>query len=443
VRFTSPKVLFTTLNEWLDWQQTSHPKEIDLGLERVAGVAATMGLLQPSAKVITVAGTNGKGSCVAALEAIIGAAGKRCGAFTSPHLIHYRERIRIDSIASSDADLCAAFAAIDQARGPISLTYFEFSALAAFYLFQREPLDYWLLEVGLGGRLDATNILDTDIAIVTSIDIDHVEWLGDNREVIGREKAGIFRAAKPVVCADPSPPLSLLEHAERLGAPVQAIGRDFGYRQQAEGTVFWSGQRELSPVAVNLPLPSLAAAYHVAQMLGLLESLGGSTTNDSGDWEPERVFADLTLAGRMQWFSVGNKRVGNKRIVLDVAHNPAAMVLLAQNLDKAVGGSRLAVVVAMMRDKDIGQSLAPLLPLVDEWAVTNIQDLPRAASAEEISACLPLANKRLYVSVAEALDHLTQSPSVEVIVVTGSFYTVAAAQAWLATVATLSTGEAP
>lgn len=387
-----------------------------MGLERVSKVAHAMGLLQPTAQVITVAGTNGKGSCVAGLEAIITAAGLRCGAYTSPHLMRYNERVKIDMQEASDADLCEAFAAVDQARGEISLTYFEFGTLAAFYLFARESLDFWVLEVGLGGRLDATNVIDADIAIVTSIDIDHIEWLGDNREAIGREKAGIFRTQRPALCADAQPPNSLVSHAHELACAFAQLGVDFGYRDVGDQTMFWSGACESAPVPVNLSKPSLAAAYHAAQILKLASASSAAL-----------AFSDLQLPGRMQRF-----RVNDKLIILDVAHNPAAMEQLAQQLSRYSGGGPLAVVAAMMRDKNLNQSLAPLCPRADEWALCTIDDLPRAASAQALAEVLPPSCKKVtYATVAHALSALTARPEIESVLVTGSFYTVAEAQAWL------------
>lgn len=387
-----------------------------MGLDRVAKVAHAMGLLQPSAQVVTVAGTNGKGSCVAALEAIITAAGLRCGAYTSPHLMRYNERVKVATQQASDADLCEAFAAIDQARGETSLTYFEFGTLAAFYLFRRASLDFWILEVGLGGRLDATNVIDADVAIVTSIDIDHVEWLGDNREAIGREKAGIFRAQRPALCADARPPSSLVDHARALNCAFSNIGEDFGYRISGDQTIFWSGACESVPVAVNLPKPSLAAAFHTAQILKLPNAPSAAS-----------AFVGLQLSGRMQRF-----RINDKLIILDVAHNPAAMEQLAQQLSQYSSGGSLAVVVAMMADKNLSQSLAPLCARVDEWALCTINDLPRAASAQALAEALPPGCKsRQYPTVAHALGVLTARPEITSVVVTGSFYTVAEAQAWL------------
>lgn len=407
---------FSSLEGWLQWQQSSHGLAIDMGLERVGEVARILGLLRPSAQVITVAGTNGKGSCVAALEAIISAAGMRCGAYTSPHLLRYNERVKVNREQASDEALCRAFAVIDEARGDISLTYFEFGTLAALYLFSRSALDYWILEVGLGGRLDATNVIDADIAIVTSVDIDHSEWLGNSRELIGREKAGIFRPGRPALCADAQAPKSVIDHATMLGSAFAQIGKDFGFREVGEQTVFWSGGHESAPLTVNLSKPSLAAAYHAARLLNLPNALGAAD-----------AFVGLQLPGRMQQL-----HVHGKTIILDVAHNPAAMEQLARQLSRHVGGGSLAAVIAMMGDKNLPQSLAPLCPQVDEWALCSIADLPRAASTAALSEALPSSCKRVvYPSVAAALSTLIGQTEIACILVAGSFYTVAEAHTWL------------
>lgn len=406
---------FSKLDDWLQWQQECHPSAIDLGLERVSKVAQTLGLLRTDATVVTVAGTNGKGSCVAALEAMAMQAKLRVGAFTSPHLLRYNERVQINGSEATDDVLCQAFDAIDQARGETSLTYFEFSTLAALYLFQQRPLDLWVLEVGLGGRLDATNIVDADLAIVTSIDIDHVEWLGDNREAIGREKAGILREQRPAICADANPPNSLLNYAAQLGVPLSLLGEHFGYHEKNQQVVFWSGEEVSAPVTVGLPKASLAAAFHASHLL----QLGGVA---------DAALTGLSLPGRMQRY-----HIGNKTIILDVAHNPAATASLARQLAPDCLAGPAAAVVAMMADKNIELSLAPLGNIIDRWAVCTIAGLPRAAGVTQIEQALPEhQHKCAYSSVAQALTALVQEPDLQLIVVTGSFYTVAEAQKWLA-----------
>ena len=421
---------FNNLPDWLRWQESSHKAAIDLGLERISQVASRMGLLQTRATVITVAGTNGKGTCVCALQALVLASGKTCGAFTSPHIQRYNERIRINSQEVSNAQLCEAFDVIDQARGNISLTYFEFGTLAALYLFSAENLDYWLLEVGLGGRLDASNVIDSDLAIVTSIDLDHMDWLGDNREAIGREKAGVFRAGRHAVCADPQPPQSLLDHAKQLECSLSLYGRDFGFKGVSQGShshktsdleqnvIFWSSENESEPVETHLPNYSLAAAFHAAHLLKLPMPSRA---------EVKDLFGHLSLAGRLQ-----SNQVGDKTILLDVAHNPAAMAYLASRLASSEFSAPVAAVVAMMADKNITQSLEFLLPIVDDWGLTTIVDCPRAATVDVLYDVLPSScSKQQFRSVKQALDVFMQDENIGAILVTGSFYTVTEAQCWI------------
>ena len=232
-----------SLADWLNWQETLHPRSIDLGLERVTGVLRALDLAEPPFKVITVGGTNGKGSCVAWLTAFLAAAGERVGTFTSPHLTRYNERIAVDGVDVDDAGLCAAFEAIDRARGATSLTYFEFSALAALLVFRDRGCAVAVLEVGLGGRLDATNAVDADVAVVVSVGVDHTDWLGPDRESIGFEKAGIYRAGRPAVCADPTPPASLVAHVAAIGARAVQVGRDYTFAVHAAGRWDYHGVR--------------------------------------------------------------------------------------------------------------------------------------------------------------------------------------------------------
>ncbi len=409
---------FTRLDDWLKWQESCHPQAIDLGLDRVRQVAGHLGLLAPAAKIVTIAGTNGKGSCATALAALLRCAGLACGVYTSPHILHYRERIKLDGEFATDADLCRAFAAIDAARGSISLTYFEFGTLAALYLFAERRLPYWVLEVGLGGRLDATNLLDPTVAVITSIALDHVEWLGPDRESIGREKAGICRPHTPLVCADPAPPQTVLQAAERLACPLYQIDRDFGYSETEQGTAFWLGNRRFDAMAVQLPKPSLAAALQVGYLLGL----------DAHSLAPS-AYAGLELPGRLQ-----RVMAGHRPVYLDVAHNPAAMAHLAQQLRERLPNAPVDLVVAMMGDKNLPDSLAPLAPLVNHWYLASVPDLPRAAATAQLRAALPTgSSSESFATVAEALDAALSSTSQGAIVVTGSFYTVAEATRYLKT----------
>ncbi len=306
---------FDTLNDWLAWQETLHPKAIDLGLERVREVAARLGLLAPKHVVISVAGTNGKGSSVAMLEAILACAGLRVGAYTSPHLWQYNERIRIDRQPVDDAVLVASFARIDAARGDISLSYFEFGTLAALDILQRADVDVAVLEVGLGGRLDAVNIVDADCALVTGIGIDHVEWLGPDRESIGREKAGIFRGGRPAVCSDPQPPASLRAVAQDCGAIWYGLGEQFGYARTGEVWDWWGPNLRLD----GLPLPALPGPFQLQNAAGVVMAL--QTLGARLPVSVQALQAGLRAARVAGRFTVVP---GPFETIFDVAHNPHA-----------------------------------------------------------------------------------------------------------------------
>jgi len=259
---------FSTLQEWLDWQETLHSQKIELGLERISEVAKDMGVCSPKCRTIVVAGTNGKGSIVMTLESIFHHAGYRVGAYTSPHLLHYNERIRVNQKNVDDDDLCNAFHKVDTSRGDTSLSYFEFGTLAAMQIFSESELDVAIYEVGLGGRLDAVNILDADVAIVSSIGIDHVQWLGSTRESIGFEKAGVFRTNQPAICGDTEPPNSLIEYANKIDAELVLINQDYSYEKQGD---IWSFKSK-NISWQGLPMPSL---YGDAQLGNAATALMG------------------------------------------------------------------------------------------------------------------------------------------------------------------------
>lgn len=416
---------FNSLSDWLDWLEKNHPTEIDLGLERITRVAQRMSLLKPTATVVTVAGTNGKGSCVTATAALLGAAGFSVGVYTSPHLLHYNERIVVDGNPVGDTEICSAFESIfnvcQQTSAdypePISLTYFEYGTLAALEIFHRRQVTAMVLEVGLGGRLDAINIIDADVAVITSIALDHTDWLGDNREAIGYEKAGIMRAGKPVVCADFSPPQSLLDHAKNLSASLHLISRDFGYSATDDSSWSWwnSGTQFSSQPLPQLPLPSLAAALQVACILGLdLSALDAFT----------RVAA-LRVPGRFQTLQWRERQV-----ILDVAHNPAATAYLVERLKQsATSGSKIHGIVAMMADKDRAQSLANLKGQVSYWYAADLSFIPRAATVEQLRQNLVDlgVDAKFSGSVTDCLQAAyNNSVAGDRILVFGSFYTVAA-----------------
>jgi dihydrofolate synthase / folylpolyglutamate synthase len=412
---------FDSLDAWLRWQEGLHPKAIDLGLERVREVADRLGILSPSATVITVAGTNGKGSSLAMLDAIYRQAGYRVGLYTSPHIHHYSERIRIQGKMVDDAGLCVAFEAIDQARGDISLSYFEFGTLAALWLFSQEVLDLILLEVGLGGRLDAVNIVDADVALITTIDIDHIEWLGNDREQIGVEKAGIMRRGSPVIVSDAMPPDSILQEAARLKSHLFRLGHDFQYRKKDQG---WSWQMQQTRYD-DLPLPALQGEFQLQNAAGVLAVVGVLRSNLP---VTRKAIVDglrgVRCAGRMTRIGV------EPEMILDVAHNPQSTAALAEYMsDNPVSGRSLAV-LGVMRDKDLAGMLAPLLDCFDAWYLASPK-IPRAMEVAALSEQLQELGGRQIVqfnSVADACEAaLSAAKDDDRIVVFGSFYTVAEA----------------
>ncbi|MHB8535843.1 MAG: bifunctional folylpolyglutamate synthase/dihydrofolate synthase, partial [Sulfuricaulis sp.] len=309
-----------TLSDWLAWIETLHPRTIELGLDRVHAVLDSMGLRRPGFAAITITGTNGKGSATVMCETILRRAGYKVGAYTSPHLIDYAERIRVDGRMVTDAELCAAFERIDAARGTVPLTYFEFGTLAAFEIFKAAKIDIAALEVGMGGRLDAVNAIDSDVAIVTSVDIDHTSWLGDTREAIGREKAGIFRHGRPAVCGDPDPPRVIAAEAARIGARLLQVQRDFSIERGPTEWNWRSGAR----LRAGLPYPALRGdyqLYNAASVLTALEMLGERFPVTQADIRDGLLSA--VIPGRFQVLP------GLPVCVLDVAHNAQAARSLA------------------------------------------------------------------------------------------------------------------
>jgi dihydrofolate synthase/folylpolyglutamate synthase len=367
-----------SLAGWLAYLETLHPKAIEMGLDRVAGVASMMAL-DVGCPVITVGGTNGKGSTCAMLDAIYRHAGYRVGQYTSPHLLRFNERVRIAGNEADDETLVAAFARVEQARTasdpPTPLTYFEFSTLAALHVFAGARLDVLVLEVGLGGRLDAVNVIDADVAVVTAIDIDHVDYLGPTREDIGREKAGIFRAGNPAICGDIDPPRSLVAHAAAVGAPLWRIGHEYAYR--AMGTQ-WS-YRGPGGSRYGLPIPALRGAYQLANAATAL-----AATDAARERLPVSAGAvrgglvGVELAGRFQVLP------GRPTTVLDVAHNPQAARAFAATLGDMGFHPRTIAVFAMLADKDIDGVVAAVAPRVDAWFVAPLPG-PRGASAVRIA----------------------------------------------------------
>ena len=399
---------------------------MELGLDRVREVADNMGLARPAPVVFTIAGTNGKGSTLAALEAVLRSSGLRTGSYLSPHLERYNERIRLCGAECEDETICAAFAAVEQARGGASLSYFEFSTLAALHIFAGEPLDALLLEVGLGGRLDAVNIVDADVALITNIELDHQQWLGDSRELIGAEKAGILRAGAPLVFGAADPPASVIKRAEELGAPMFCRERDFDASEAAREWS-WSGRDAAGELRIGglekpgLPLPAMAAALQAVHLSPLPVAETGIRRAQLAAGLPGRLESCRDAAAELP-------------VLLDVAHNPAAARLLARMIAEFRAGREsrrnVAVVLAVLADKDIEGMAAALSAQVDVWYIAEVED-SRAMAAPEILSrlrrSLPGASISVAASVAQAYRQAVDAEP-DLLVVTGSFHTVAAAR---------------
>jgi dihydrofolate synthase/folylpolyglutamate synthase len=361
VRPAACHVVEDTLSAWLERIERLHAKPIDLGLDRVRAVADRLGL-KFEAVTMVVGGTNGKGSTCAMLESILRAAGYRVGLYTSPHLLEFNERCRIDGVDATDAALVEQFEAVEAARGATSLTYFEFTTLAVLRLFGATRLDAVVLEVGLGGRLDAVNIVDADVAIVTSVDLDHMDYLGSSREEIGFEKAHVYRAGRPAICSDPAPPKTLLDHAEAIGADLWRFGRDFNYsgdRQQ------WA-YRGRHARRAGLPYPALRGANQLLNAAGALAALEALVDRLPVSQQAVRQgLLTVSLPGRFQILP------GRPAVILDVAHNPHAAAVLAQNLDNMGFHPTTHAVFGMLRDKDIGGVIDKVGHRIDHWHVAS------------------------------------------------------------------------
>ena len=370
---------FQCLDDWLNWQESLHPSAMDLGLERVRSVVANMAWPQRDFVLITVAGTNGKGSSVAYLEAIYRAAGYRTGTYTSPHLQRYNERIGLAGSEATDTQIMAAFARLDAARGDTTITYFEFGTLAAMDLFYAKQVDVAIMEVGIGGRLDAVNVFDTDCALVTTIDIDHRKWLGDDREAIGTEKAGIFRARTPAVSAERDPPRSLVKYAESVHAPLAILGWHYDALMQLDGRWTFEGQQD---AIVDLPSPGLPGEWQLHNAAGVIAVTEHLRMQLPVPYRAlAQGIASPQIRGRFQRVSV------HPEIVIDVAHNAQATSALADNLAARGDGMTTLAIVAMLGDKDLADALNPLKGIVDAWFV-GPTDGPRGLAAADLSAVL-------------------------------------------------------
>ena len=416
---------FSSLSEWLLWQEKLHPSSIDLGLDRVRRTLERLKWQAPRCPVLTVGGTNGKGSTVALLRRTLSAAGYRVGTFTSPHLLRYNERITIAEREVSDASLVAAFERIDVARADDTLTFFEFNTLAALLIFETANLDAVVLEVGLGGRLDAVNVVDADLAIISSIGLDHCDWLGADIETIAAEKAGIMRRGRPVIFGSRKMPNSIELAARQVGADLQQLGRDFDSEAIA-GTWSWRG-RQINHL--ELPMPALrgqAQIDNASATLAALETLQARlpvsrTTIDTG-------LRTVTLPGRFQVIECG------AQWVLDVAHNPDAASALAENLRASSERRPTIAVCGVLGDKDLPAIVAPLAERFDGWVAVELQG-PRARPIDQFAVELRKLGVNVLASspnVAAACEHaLELAGSQGRIVVFGSFLTVGPALEWL------------
>lgn len=418
-----------TLGEWLAYLEQLHPSAIDMGLARSQQVASQMGLGKPAPRLVTVTGTNGKGSTCAFVASLLRAQGLQVGVYSSPHLLRYNERVQINGVEATDEQLCEAFAAVEAGRGEVTLTYFEMGTLAAFWLFQQAALDAVVLEVGLGGRLDTVNLVDADLALVTSIGVDHIEYLGDSRESVAFEKAGIFRPGAPALCGDLDPPQPLLDKARELGCPFFLRGRDFDLGVTDQHWQWRGLDAQGKPVELqdlpllDLPMENAALALQAYLLTGL-------------PWQPERISAALRqtrVTGRLDRRQVDwqGKRLN---LLLDVGHNPHAAQYLAERLARRpVPGKRLAV-FGLLADKDLEGVIGCLKGAVRHWAVAPL-DTPRARPVEDLQQALenlgaPVAS---YSSVAAALEaQCAQATADDEILLFGSFYCVAEALEWLA-----------
>lgn len=412
-------MLLKTLADWLAWQETLHPQAIDLGLARVSRVLERMALPDRQPFTISVGGTNGKGSCVAMLDSILRAAGYRVGTYTSPHILRYNERICIDGQPVSDDRIMTAFLRIEAARDGTSLSFFEFGTLAALEIFSGESLDIRILEVGLGGRLDAVNIVDADISLIATIDIDHQEWLGNSREEIGHEKAGILRGGRPSVIADPDVPVTVLKVARTLSTPLYRQGHEFGFKR-VEDTWTWHGE---GVPLTDLPYPAIPGDHQLLNAAAVIQCLRlAESEKPVANAAITRGLAEVRLPGRFQLFP------GEIPVLLDVAHNPQAVAILTGHLRQHYPGRTIRAIFSVMRDKDIAGMVNLINDVIDSWYLVPLQ-MPRAATPEELFEILHNAGitrvKKGFSNVAGACRAAREeSESGDLLLVFGSFFLV-------------------
>ncbi|CAM3860583.1 bifunctional tetrahydrofolate synthase/dihydrofolate synthase [Rheinheimera salexigens] len=404
-----------TLDDWLYYIEQSHPiDKIELGLARVEAVANKGQLQHLPGKKVLIAGTNGKGTTARCIEQLLLAQGATVGVYSSPHLLRFNERLRINGQDVADNDWVAAFAYIEQLRGDIGLTYFEFTTLVSFHLLRQAKLDYCIIEVGLGGRLDATNIIQPDVSVITTIDLDHQDWLGNDRNVIGREKAGVFRADAVAVIGELDVPPSVIAYAKELNCDSRVVNKDYTYSVTANSWSWHSGDDAYT----DLPLPSIPA-QNIACSLVVLQQLQQLPTASLLRAE----LKNISLVGRMQWLQ------SQPAIILDVAHNPQSAQYLAQQLSQLSSQyKRIIALVGMLKDKDIEHTLLPLLPIMSQWHVATLA-VPRGATSQQLAQVLTGSTAEViqHNDVVSTFKQLRQQLQAEdLLVVLGSFVTVSA-----------------
>lgn len=434
------------LAHWLSYIEQLHSKSIVMGLDRVNAMIARM-QLTPNFKIITVAGTNGKGSTTAMLEKIYCQAGYKVGCYTSPHLLHYNERLRLNHQEVSDEALCQAFSSVEAARTannqPIELTYFEFGTLAAVWYLMQINIDVAILEIGLGGRLDAVNAFEPDCAIVTNVDLDHQDYLGDTREKIGFEKAGVYRSAKPAICGDANPPDSLQDYVKKINAHFLNITKDFTVTQHDTYWQYQLKKNKITTIDYDLPYPALIGDYQLqnaASAITAVEML--QTKLPVKQAQIAQALQEVALPGRFEILQVPSNK-GLATVIFDVAHNPHAARALQKNLQKikSVTPAKIIAIFAMLSDKDIASVVEKLKNVIDIWYVADI-DQVRGAKAADIAniirKCSPDAEVKCFTDAALAYqqalvenDLYNANNENDKIIVFGSFYTVANVKAWL------------
>lgn len=402
-----------TLESWLERIQAMHPEEIELGLERIRIIAERLDVLKPAPTCVLIGGTNGKGSTTALMQTLLMAQGKQVGVYSSPHLLRFNERIKCNESEISDADLCACFEKVDQARGDTPLTYFEFTTLAALVYFKQKSLDICLLEIGMGGRLDAVNLVEADLSVITSIGLDHQDWLGDTLDEIGREKAGIAKKDKALVCGQLNPPESIAKICQQEGACLHQAGVDFGLQQHLEQTCYWFDSN--NKVSLSLS-DSIVVQANIATALEALRVLGCLPTQTLLN----HTLTNLRIAGRMQTFHVKGEK-GRFSVILDVAHNPQAVSALSKKINNIDG-----IIISMLKDKN-AQAVINGLPDCEHWFLPELDDfVSRRAYAKDLAQHIK-ADYKIFDSVDCALDAmLRQAKPNENWLVLGSFYTIEA-----------------